>query len=643
VKSAIRAASPPAKPLILYDGDCAFCAFWILRWQRATWQLVDFLPFQHDTIGARFPELRSNQLATTIHLVETDGSIYTGAEAVFRALACNSARHWPIDWYERFPVFARWSETAYSFVAEHRAFFSLLTRMAWGGHADPPSHLLIRSIFLRSIGVIYLIAFLSLWVQISGLVGSNGILPAKLSIDAMRQNATAQHIGVDRYRVLPTLCWLSASDTSLNIQCGAGAILASLLIIGFAPAPCLFLLWLLYLSLASINREFLGFQWDNLLLETGFLAIFLAPLQLRPSLARAPPPSRLVLWLLRWLLFRLMFESGCVKLLSGDPAWRNLTALTVHYETQPLPTWIGWYVHQLPIWAQKTSTVLMFIIELVIPFLIFAPRRPRHAACAALVALQIVIFLTGNYCFFNLLTIALCLLLLDDAALLKMVPQKWQSAVTAIHHPSPIIRRVRWPRQILKTLACITVAISTIQLVSMFQLRFPWPGPVMWVYEWVTPFRTINTYGLFAVMTMTRPEIIIQGSKDGTTWVEYEFRYKPVGLKQRPKFVEPHQPRLDWQMWFAALGSYRQNPWFVNFCARLLDGSPEVVRLLKRNPFPAGPPRYIRAVVYEYHFTDWRTWRQTGAWWRRELKGLYIPTISRRAAEPAAPPAAKAH
>ena len=637
VKSVIHVASPPFKPLVIYDGECAFCCFWIRRWQQSTDQYVDYLPFQDHGTATAFPELTPQLLQTAVHLVETNGSVFSGAEAVFRALAHNPNEHWLLDWHDNSPTFAHVTEAFYRFVAKNRGLFSALTRLAWGRNVEPPSYQLARWSFLRSLGLIYLIAFLSLWVQLAGLIGANGILPAKGSMEIMRRQAAAKKMGAERYHLLPTFCWFNTSDAFLQGQCAAGAVLAIVLLIGVAPAPCLFLLWLLYLSLATISSEFLGFQWDNLLLEVGFLAIFFAPLQLMPKLARAPPPSRLVLWLFRWLLFRLMFESGCVKLLSGDPTWRNLSALTVHYETQPLPTWIAWYVHQLPRAAQTTSTTLMFGIELFFPFLIFTPRRPRQLACAALVFFQILIFLTGNYCFFNLLTSALCLLLLDDSSLRRLLPVKLRRDSIDHSQTSPS-RSFRWPRQLTVPLFCVTLAVSFIQLVSTFRLRLPWPSPVLAVYEWISPFRTINSYGLFAVMTTTRPEIIVQGSTNGTNWLDYEFKYKPGDTKQRPKFVEPHQPRLDWQMWFAALSNYQQNPWLMNFCVRLLQGKPEVLRLLKSNPFPDAPPRFIRALVYEYHFTDFATRRRTGAWWRRELKGLYLPVLSLREESEKQPP-----
>ncbi len=639
MKSAIHAAFPPAKPVVVYDGDCQFCALWIGRWHQATGTGVDYLPFQDPRVAAQFPELPREQCEAALQLVQTDGSIYSGAEAAFGALAHSPHGDWLLDWYKRSPSFARATERAYRFVAEHRGLFSALTRLGWGRHVERPTHRLVGWALLRALGLIFLIAFVSLWVQILGLVGSQGILPAKITMLSAGQQVTAAKIGLDRYHLLPTLCWFNASDSFLKFQCAAGTALALLVIVGIAPAPCLFLLWLIYLSLATVCREFLAFQWDNLLLEAGFLAIFLAPLQWLPRFSRAAPPSRLVLWLLRWLLFRLMFESGCVKLLSHDPAWRNLTALAFHYETQCLPTWIGWYAHQLPLWVQKASAAIMFGIELGVPFLIFGPRRFRQLACVLFIALQALIFLTGNYCFFNLLTVTLCLSLLDDGALGKLLPAspdpigaRWRGIPALDPQPS-ILKRRQWPRPVTVALTGLVVAVSLMQFSGLFRIGIPWPPPMPAVYQWLAPLRTFNSYGLFAVMTTSRPEIILEGSNDGVTWLEYEFKYKAGDVKQRPRFVEPHQPRLDWQMWFAALGDYRDNPWLPNFGFRLLQGSPEVLALIARNPFPQAPPRYLRAVVYDYHFTDFATRRKTGAWWRRELKGDYFPVLSLRSTQ----------
>jgi predicted DCC family thiol-disulfide oxidoreductase YuxK len=619
---------------MIFDGDCNFCGIWIRRWRHITGDRLDYLPFQDASIGARFSEIARDQLETAVHLVELDGTVYSGAEAAFRALAHNPHEQWLVDWYEHSATFVRISECFYRFVATHRSLFSAVTRWLWGEHVEPSQHYLVRWLFLRTLAIIYLVAFISLWTQIIGLVGENGILPAKSTMENLRQQVAAANIGFERFHVFPTLCWFNANDRSLLWQCALGTLLSVLLLFGFAPAPCLFLLWLIYLSLCTICREFLSFQWDILLLETGFLAIFFAPVSLLPRICRTTAPSRVVLWLLRWLLFCLMFQSGCVKLLSGDPTWHNFTALTYHYETQPLPTWIGWHAHQLPVWFQKISIAVMFGVELAVPFLIFAPRRLRFFGCAVLVVLQVFILLTGNYCFFNFLTIVLCIPLLDDAFLARFVPKKYKVPSISTAQPSPLLTRdglFSWSRRLINiAITCVMLGSSLLQFSFMFRIQVPWPKPILACYQWLFPFRTFSSYGLFAVMTTSRPEIVVEGSNDGVTWLEYEFKYKPGDLKRRPKFVAPHQPRLDWQMWFAALGNYRQNPWFVNFCVRLLQGSPEVLRLLERNPFPNAPPRYIRAVVYDYHFTDFAMRRKTGAWWRREPKGDYLPVISLR-------------
>jgi predicted DCC family thiol-disulfide oxidoreductase YuxK len=627
---------------MIFDGDCNFCKLWIRRWQHLTHDFVEYLPSQDPSVSARVPEVSREAFEESVQLIEPDGAVFSGSEAVFRALACNPHERWLLEWYEHSRGFAHTSESAYAFIARHRTFFSLLTRIAFGRHVEPATHWLVRSSFLRFLGVIYLVAFASLGMQVTGLLGENGILPARLTMESARLQVSAAHIGLDRFHLVPTLCWFSASDGFLKFQCIAGAALAVLLVIGIFPMPCLVILWGIYLSLMTIGREFLGFQWDALLLETGLLAVFFAPLQYRLGSSRAAPPSRIVLWLLRWLLFRLMFQSGCVKLLSHDPAWHNLTALAFHYETQPLPTWIGWLAYQLPLWFQKASTAAMFAIELAVPFLVFAPRRIRLIPCVLFIALQLLIAATGNYCFFNLLTIALCIPLLDDAALRSLVPLKWRKGVESGHgainvpgaRPQPNgsgdlkLKRWRWSLWATIPLACIAITIPSMEMGGMFRTWLPWPRPVVGLYRWMAPLRSFNTYGLFAIMTTNRFEIIVQGSSDGLDWKTYEFKYKPGEVARRPGFVAPHQPRLDWQMWFAALGTYGQNPWFGNFCKRLLQGSPDVLALLKENPFPNAPPRYIRAELYQYHFTDLAARRKTGAWWWQESRGEYLPAVT---------------
>lgn len=620
-----RVAQVPSRPVILYDGDCRFCSLWIRRWKQSTSDRVDYLPSQHEQVRHLYPEIPREALDAAVQLIDVDGSVFRGAEAIFRALAINSCWSWLLRVYRGSPLAAHVSESAYRFVAGHRTLFSWITRLLWGQHVERPDHFLARRAFLVLLGGIYLIAFVSLWLQVAGLIGKNGILPAADLMSHAHNAAAAEGIGLSRFRLLPTLCWFSASDSFLTFQCAAGTGLAVLLICGIAPPLCLAFLWLLYLSLTSVGGDFLAFQWDNLLLETGFLAIFFGPLQWLPRPSREKPPSRTVLWLLRLLLFKLMFLSGVVKLASGDIAWRNLTALSYHYQTQPIPNWIAWYAYQLPSWFQKASCAAMFGIELAAPFFIFLPRRGRIVGALGLSALQLLILLTGNYTFFNWLTLALCLLLLDDFVLRTWLPK---SLTGFYQHATLVTAPGSWRTLCLIPLVFIFVSVSAIQLLGPIGLVPTWTSPVVDLYGWISPFRTINSYGLFAVMTTERPEIIVEGSNDRQDWKEYKFKYKPGALERPPPFVAPYQPRLDWQMWFAALGSYRQNPWFINFCVRLLQASPDVLALLDKNPFPAGPPKYIRARLFDYRFTTYAERAQTGNWWKRTPKGGYLPPIS---------------
>jgi hypothetical protein len=485
---------------------------------------------------------------------------------------------------------------------------------ATGPRPDP--HEWMRDAFLRLLGVVYFAAFASLAVQVTGLVGSHGILPLHELLLLARER-----LGPSRYWVFPTVFWLDDSDAALVGVCVAGAALSLLPLIGRARSVVMLVLWALYLSLAAAGEDFLSFQWDALLLEAGLLAVLLAP---RGIVRRAPGPAPLlVVWLYRWLLFRLMLGSGVVKLRSGDATWRGLTALQFHYETQPLPTWIGYYAHHLPAWFQTTSTVVMFAIELVLPWLIWLPSRWRRVAVAGFLFLQLLIALTGNYAFFNLLSVALCLFLVEPGWL----PARWRPSASA---EPPATLFGPWPRALLAPLAAVIVTVSTLQFSeAALGLGLPWPAPVVWLARAASPLRSVNSYGLFAVMTTRRPEIVVEGSDDGETWRAYEFRYKPGDPARRPGFVAPHQPRLDWQMWFAALADCDQSPWLQRLLGRLLEGSPAVLGLLASDPFAGHPPRYVRALVYDYHFTDLATHRRTGAWWDRRLEGEFCPALSR--------------
>jgi hypothetical protein len=463
-------------------------------------------------------------------------------------------------------------------------------------------------------GLVYLCAFTSMWVQVRGLFGSRGILPIREFLQSAYEQA-----GREAYWRVPTVFWIDSSDTALATVCAAGAALAVLLIAGAAPMPILALLYALYLSIDSTGQDFLGFQWDWLLLEAGFLAIFFAPPALFLRRRRRPEPSPAIRLLICWLLFRLMFSAGVVKLLSGDPTWRNLTAMQYHYETQPIPSWTSWYVHQLPPAFHSAEVLFTFFIELLVPFLIFGPRLLRRSAFVLFAALQLLIMATGNFGFFNLLTIALALPLLDD----DFFPQR-------LRDPSPQQRvRKRWTDWALVGVAAVLGVISLVPFFSTLGLIELVPRPLIRLYVRAQPYGLANSYGLFAVMTTQRLEIIIEGSDDGVTWKPYAFKYKPGDVNRPPPIIGPHMPRLDWQMWFAALGNYYNNPWLAALMNRLAEGSPEVLRLLADNPFPDAPPRYVRARVYDYHFTNTNTRRATGAWWRRTEIGAYAPVHER--------------
>ena len=561
-------------------------------WKLLTGDGVAYAPFQE--AAHQFPDIPRGRFAQSIHLALPDGEMLTGAHAVFRALSFAPGRSWLLGMYRHVPGFAAISEWIYGFIAARRPLFFGVTKLLFGPVIVPATYARVQWLFWKMLGAIYCAAFLSLAAQISGLIGSKGILPVAAYLSRI-----SEVLGSSRYWNFPTVFWLTGSgNLALLSVCVAGALFAILLVAGFAQRIALIVCYVLYLSLTTVGQDFLSFQWDILLLETGFLAIFLGF-------------SPLIVWLFRWLLFRLMLLSGAVKLLSGDVTWRTLAALKFHYYTQPLPTPVAWYMHQLPGWFQEASVVVMFAIELGAPFLIFTPRRMRFFAGSCIVFLQVMIFLTGNYTYFNLLTIALCVPLLDDAAL---------------GHRGAGPRPAQSIKLITLAVAAVIIPISTGQLMAEFFGGMP--APARFAQRVFAPFCLTNTYGLFAVMTTVRHEIIVQGSNDGTQWRDYEFKYKPGPVDRAPRWVAPHQPRLDWQMWFAALGSYRDNPWFVNFVFRLLQGSPDVLALLGPDPFSGSPPRYIRALFYDYTFTDFETRRRTGAWWNREPRGTYLTAVS---------------
>jgi len=366
----------------------------------------------------------------------------------------------------------------------------------------------------------------------------------------------------------------------------------------------------LHLSLWIAMPVFGNIQPDALILEVGLLAIFLTA------------GSRIVVWLFRWLLFRFMLFSGLVKLFTHDASWTHLTALNYHYETQPLPTPLAWYAHQLPDWFQHLSVLSMFGIELVLPWLIFMPRRLRFVAAWGFLVLQIAITLTGNFYFLNLLTMFLCLFLFDDQALARLLPARFAAA--RVHANPPEAGRLA-----TAAAAALASVVVTVNLAVMWQRieQRPLPEPLEALVATTSRFGITNFYGFFGVMNTVRREIVIEGTRDGEHWRAYEFRYKPGDVHRCPGWSIPHHPRLDWTMWFAAGESPFRNPWFGDLLYRLLQGAPPVLALLDDNPFPGEPPARVRATLYHYRFTTPAERAATGDCWVREPLGPYVPPL----------------
>jgi hypothetical protein len=470
-----------------------------------------------------------------------------------------------------------------------------------------------RWLFLRALGLIFLSAFYSLAFQIHGLIGERGILPAGAYLHEVR----AALGGPRGAWYAPTLLWLGASDPALTALIVAGLLCAALLTVNVWPRVTVALSTLLFLSCVAALQDFSSYQSDGMLLEAGFLSCFLAPRGIRPGLGAGDPPSRIAYFMLVWEWFRIYFESGVVKLASGDPHWRDFTAMDEYYQNGPLPTWLGWYVQHFPHWYHVFTVVLTLGVELVLVWAAFLPRRFRIGCAAVVTALQIGIIATANYAFLNYLVLALGVLLLDDALLTRLGLR-----ISANVEPRPRGVPWRWAEA-----AVLGVAFWATITAFAFQTS---SSPLGLPERLLAPFRIANAYGLFAVMTEARYEIEFQGSNDGVTWVAYPFRYKPQDPFERPGIYAPYQPRFDWNLWFASLGPWQQSSWVVLAQERLLENSPSVLRLFRSNPFATGPPpTLVRTVRWQYWFTDLATKRRTGAWWRRRELGAFTGVVGR--------------
>ncbi len=443
------------------------------------------------------------------------------------------------------------------------------------------------------------------------LVGSQGLLPVRDFLAAQPGFSAA-----------PSIFWIDAGDAMLEWTAFAGALLGLTLFLNFAPRSCLVALWALYLSFVSVGQDFLSFQWDNLLLETAPLALLVAPAGLRPR--RAPPPHPLAVFLVLWLVFRLHFESGATKLLLGDPTWRDLTAMATYYETAPLATWVGWWAHQMPPWAHQACSLFTYVVELGLPLLLWAPAPVRLAVCILMLGMQVSIVLTANYGFFNYLSMALLLFVLDDRQL------GWIAVrIRRPLAPLPPRRASTIRTAALGAVTVLLVGLSVVQFVPFVRSARGLMPALARTRRLLNTVRSVNAYHLFAQMTLVRREAIIEGSADGVRWLPYEFRYKAGDPLRAPAFVAPHQPRVDFQAWFLPLGGYGA-PWFDALLARLLEAPEAAAPLFAGTPFPHEPPRLVRVAVYRYRFSDIATRYATGAWWTRELEGYSQPLGERR-------------
>jgi lipase maturation factor 1 len=528
----------------------------------------------------------------------------------------------------------------------------LVIRKLFSSECGASDRLIPRWLFLRALGLIYFSAFYSLVFQIRGLIGPLGILPANEYLQAVSRSNLA-HI---RFWYAPSLLWISSSSGMLAALCWIGMVASLLLVLNFWPRAMLVICFVCFLSFVCTARDFSEYQSDGMLLEAGFISLFFAPPGLRPGFGASHPPSRASLFLLQWEWLRIYFESGIVKLASGEPQWRNFTAMDEYYQNGPLPTWIGWYLQHLPHWFHASSAFATLAMELGLVWMILLPRRFRVILFCIVTVWELGVISSANYAFLNYLVLSLGILLVDDRFLLGRIPQKWWSRIERELVSASSTKELRQEqdgqtiaedavprppaRRSLFTVAqphfgALKLALSAVMLTLIFyvtaaqvvMLLAPRTPLLTTPIVMLEPFRIANQYGLFAVMTRGRYEIEFQGSRDGQNWVAYPFRYKPQALNEAPGIYAPYQPRFDWNLWFASLGTWANNSIVPNTEVRLLSNDPDVLKLFRGNPFADAPPKQVRAVLWQYWFTSMAEKRSSGNWWRRQLLGLYAPTI----------------
>jgi len=473
--------------------------------------------------------------------------------------------------------------------------------MSW---LDGPDFWLTRFLFERAMGLIYLIAFLVVVNQFRPLCGGRGLLPVQLFLPRVR------------FRDFPSLFWWRHDDRTLAVAAWAGVALSLLAVTGLSERFGLvvsmlnwFALWALYLSFVNVGQTFYGFGWESILCETGFLAIFLGD-------AHTAPPV-LIIWLLCWVLFRVMFGAGLIKL-RGDPCWRDLTCLFYHYETQPMPNPLSWRFHHSPAWVHRAGVLFNHFAELVAPLAVFLPPPICYLGGIIIIFFQATLIASGNLSWLNYLTVALCIPAFNDAFFGTLMPLEAPTGLRG----GPI-----WFDTLVLAVTALVVALSYRPILNM-------ASPRQAMNRTYDPLHLVGTYGAFGGITRQRHEVVIEGTDEpnvtsNTQWQPYLFKGKITDTGARPSVVAPYHLRLDWQMWFAGLtGSYNQHPWLLHMVAKLLAGDRAFLKLLGHNPFPDHPPRYVRAHLYHYRFTTPSEASQTGRCWVGTYLREYLPPLS---------------
>jgi hypothetical protein len=492
-------------------------------------------------------------------------------------------------------------------------------RTAWWQRLadEPATYELSRFAILRLLASVYLVAFVSLNHQLSPLIGSGGLLPASRLLEIQRAR-----LGPEAYWRLPTLFWFSASDDTLRAACWAGIALSVAALLGATNAAIQMALWAIYASFVHVGQIFYAYGWETQLLETGFAAAILCPLR---SLRPFPPTGtpKIVVWLFRWIIFRVMLGSALIKI-RGDPCWRDFTCLDVHFETQPNPNPLSWWLHHSPHALHVAGVMFNYVVELVAPWFAFGLRPYRHAAGVVLAALQVSLILSGNLSFLNWLTLVPVLACFDDTAWAGLLPRSLRRK-TLLRFGALAPSRVH--ARVARGYAVVVAVLSVGPVANLASCDQA-------MNRSFDPLDLVNTYGAFGSVDRVRYEVVLEGTRaatpDGDGWREYELPCMPGDVRRRPCFVTPYHYRLDWQMWFVGNGSARgepidDEPWLVHLVWQLLNGEPSPRSLFAHDPFPGAPPRWIRAGIWRYRFSDGRS---PGVWWTRERVGEYLPPVS---------------